>query len=87
MPAPHVILGVHILNRTKEVAAVQSLLTDFGAWITTRLGLHRAESGGASLGGVLVLDMTDEEKCHQLAEKLDALDGVETQRMIFPHKA
>ena len=86
MKAKHVILGIHILNRTKDVGEVQSHLSDYGGWIKTRLGLHRTDGDATSKGGVLLLDMTDQEKCIELAGRLDAIKDVETQTMIFSHE-
>ena len=38
----HIILGVHITDRIKHVSEVQTLFTQFGCYIKTRLGLHEA---------------------------------------------
>ena len=39
----HIILGVHITDRLKEAVEVQKLLTVFGRYIKTRLGLHEVD--------------------------------------------
>ncbi len=82
----HVILGVHITDRIHHVDAVQHLLTEYGCSIRTRLGLHEADKGFCSPNGLLVLEMTDDEKtADQLAAKLNAVEGVEAKKMVFEH--
>jgi hypothetical protein len=82
----HFILGVHITDRLKEAAPVQKLLTEYGAHIKTRLGLHEIEPGGASPHGVVILEVVgDDQVCQSLARRLSAIDGVEVQQMVFTH--
>lgn len=82
----HVILGVHITDRIHHVESVQHLLTEYGCSIRTRLGLHEADKGFCSPNGLLVLEMTDDEKtADTLADKLNAVEGVEVKKMVFGH--
>lgn len=82
----HIILGVHITDRVHHVDPVQHLLTEYGCSIRTRLGLHEADPGFCSPNGLLILEMTDDEKtADELAEKLSAIEGVEVKKMIFDH--
>ncbi len=82
----HFILGVHITDRLKEAVRVQSLLTEYGSHIKTRLGLHEIEPAGASPRGLVLLELVgDEDACRGLAAKLAAIDGVEVQQMLFSH--
>jgi hypothetical protein len=83
----HFILGVHITDRMKEAVRVQELLTEYGAHIKTRLGLHEIEPAGASPQGVIILEVVgDGNVCQGLATKLGAIDGVEVQQMVFRHQ-
>lgn len=82
----HFILGVHITDRLKEAVRVQGLLTEYGAHIKTRLGLHEIEAAGASPRGLVLLELVgDEAVCRDLAGRLGAIEGVEVQQMIFSH--
>lgn len=84
----HFILGVHITDRLREAVRVQQLLTEYGAHIKTRLGLHEIEPEGASPQGVVILELVgDEPVCKSLAGKLGAIEGVEVQQMVFTHPA
>lgn len=86
----HVILGIHITDRIKEAVEVQKSLTLFGGYIKTRLGLHEVEQcNGESVGsknGLVLLEMVGSEaKAHELAAKLNAIEGVEVKTMVFQH--
>ena len=82
----HVILGVHITDRVHHVRSVQEVLTEYGCSIRTRLGLHEAEKGFCSPNGLLILEMTDDlATAQELANKLNAIEGVEVQQMVFSH--
>ena len=81
----HLIFGVHITDRLTEAAEVQSLFTEYGCNIKTRLGLHEVE-GVSSPSGIILLEMYgDEAVCNELADKLNAIEGVEVQKMLFGH--
>lgn len=86
----HIVLGVHITDRLTEAVEVQKLLTAFGGYIKTRLGLHEVEEPfGAPVGsknGLLLLEMAaTQDKAQELVDKLNAIDGVEVKSMIFRH--
>ena len=82
----HIIFGVHISGRVEHIAEVQKALTEHGCNIRTRLGLHDVSENYCSPSGVLVLDMFGNEGlCNELFEKLNAIEGVEAQKMVFDH--
>ena len=79
----HLILGVHLTDRLKEAPAVQSLFTEYGCHIKTRLGLHEV-GDHCSPGGLILLEMYgDETRCLELARKLGRIEGVEVKTMQF----
>jgi len=82
----HIILGVHITGRVQHVPRVQDLFTEYGCSIKTRLGLHEASDNVCSPNGLILLEMAGAETpIFELAHKLEAIEGVEVQRMIFEH--
>ncbi len=82
----HLIFGIHITDRIKEAPDVQKVLTAYGCNIKTRIGLHHVDNNLCSPQGLILLEMFgDEATCHELADKLNALEGVEVQKMIFRH--
>ncbi len=82
----HTIVGVHITDRLKEAVEVQQHLTAHGKQIKTRLGLHELDEH--QLNGLLILEMVPpEEGIEKLIAELNALEGVEAQKMTFTHPA
>lgn len=83
----HLILGVHVQNRVKKVPAMQELFTRYGCSIKTRLGLHHVADGVCSPNGLILLEMYgDQSEVNELIEKLQALDGIDVQKMVFTHE-
>jgi len=86
MKSKHRILGVHITERVLHVPSVQEVLTEYGCWIKTRLGLHEADSAFCSPNGLILLELLDEEKkADELKARLEQIDGIEVQHMLFDH--
>ena len=82
----HFILGVHITDRLKEAVRVQQVLTEYGAHIKTRLGLHELDASNLAPRGLLILELVgDDGVCQALASRLAAIEGVEVQQMVFTH--
>ena len=82
----HVIVGIHVSNRVANAPRIQELLTEYGCEISTRLGLHGASDGSCSPRGVIILElMGDPARGRELCAKLEAIDGLDVQRMVFPH--
>ncbi len=82
----HIILGVHITDRLKEAASVQKVLTEYGAHIKTRLGLHEVQPGTPSPQGIVILELVgDTQGCDALAARLSAIEGIEVKKMVFTH--
>jgi hypothetical protein len=81
----HFIIGVHVRERTEHIPSVQQILTEFGCYIRTRIGLHQTHEGVCSPNGLILLDVVcNDGACRQLVEKLSAVPGVEVRTMEFP---
>jgi ribose 5-phosphate isomerase len=82
----HIILGVHVTDRVHHVRLVQDTLTEYGCSIRTRLGLHEADKGFCSPNGLIILEISDDiATAEELANKLNSIEGVEVQKMVFSH--
>ena len=82
----HVILGVHITDRVKHAGQAQQLFTEYGCSIKTRIGLHEASESQCSPNGLILLEMVGgEANAAELAGKLNGLEGIEVQKMVFSH--
>jgi len=82
----HVILGIHITDRLVHVSSVQTVLTEFGGNIKTRLGLHELDTDYSSPNGLLLLEFVGEDsQCDAIMDRLSKVEGVEVKKMVFDH--
>lgn len=82
----HIVLGVHITDRVKHAQQVQDLFTEYGCSIKTRIGLHSVSQSFCSPNGLVLLELAGDEKpVFELLAKLEAVEGVDVQKMIFEH--
>ena len=79
-----IIMGVQVTNRVKNVQTVQKILTDYGCFIKTRLGLHDVDATMCSPSGLLLLETYgDEAKIAEMESLLKGVEGLELQKMVF----
>lgn len=82
----HFICGIHITDRLQHAVQVQEVLTEYGGFIKTRLGLHDIGDEFNSPNGLLLIEFIDDEsKFAEFTGKMDGIVGVEVQQMIFDH--
>lgn len=76
------IIGV-LAERTHDtIVAVQKLLTAYGCYIRTRLGVNEIFFGERA--GLIILELTGDQKQRDLLEKdLSALKQVHVRKMVF----
>lgn len=86
MQPRHLIYGIHLNDRVKEAPDIQKVLTEFGCYIKTRIGLHHVDENACSPRGLILLEMFgDESECGKLKKRLSAMEGVEVKEMVFDH--
>jgi len=82
-----IILGIKVDSRNEDAPSVQKLLTEYGCFIKTRLGLHNASDDRTmcSEDGLILLEfiMNADKEAKELEEKLEKLGGVHVRKMIF----
>lgn len=82
-----IIMGIEVENRIDTATKVQALLTDFGCFIKTRIGLHEASDEGdlCSQKGLIILEFikNTQEKAKELEESIKELKGVVVKIMEF----
>ena len=82
----HYIVGVHITDRVKHVPQVQAVLTNFGCYINTRIGLHEASDAMCSPYGLLIVELLgDNGKLEEFSNSLLGIEGVDVKSMVFSH--
>ena len=78
-----IILGVKTEDRTENSLKIQKILTEYGCFIRTRLGLHGIEEKICPQYGLIMLEIPLKEKAIVIEEKLLDIGGTEIQRMEF----
>ncbi len=82
----HYIIGIHITNRVKNVPSVQNVLTEFGCFIKSRLGLHEITDSTCSPNGLIIVELLGGHgKEEEFVRALKAIEGVDVQKMVFTH--
>ena len=78
-----IILGVKTENRFESSECIQRVLTDFGCFVKTRLGLHDIKQGTCPKYALMLLEIPEKEKAILIEKKLLDISGIEIQRMEF----
>jgi hypothetical protein len=78
-----VVLGISIDLRSEAAPEVQSLLTEYGCYIKTRLGMHQKADLSCTEKGLILLEMIDDSEANadELKVKLEALKGIVVKEM------
>lgn len=82
----HLIVGIHVTNRTQNAKDIQNTLTEFGCNIKTRLGLHEVDENHCATSGIILVELTGKkEDTDKLISKLNSINGIDIQQMEFSH--
>jgi hypothetical protein len=74
------VLLVLVSLRKESAVKVQQILTEWGCFIKTRLGLHEGVLDDCTESGLIFLELLgDESKNQELTRKLDLLKGVDAK--------
>jgi len=77
------ILGIKINNRNDNATKVQNILTKFGCYINTRLGLHSQEKDYCSQLGLVLIEITNNKKAEEIETELSTINDIALQKMVF----
>lgn len=83
-----IIMGIQVQRRNNVIIPdVQPLLTEYGCYIKTRIGLHDAseDQRTCSEEGLLLLELVKdaEDTAEELSQRLNEIGGVTVQTMKF----
>jgi len=68
----------------EKIPDVQTILTEYGCNIKTRLGLHEVTESHCSTVGLLILETYgDEADILQMESKLRNIKGLTVEKMVF----
>jgi hypothetical protein len=80
------IMGLLLTDRVTEANKVQSVLTQYGCSIKTRLGMHEVSEDFCDKKGFVLLELIGEKKEWDALEKeLLSIDGVQVKTMFFEY--
>lgn len=78
------ILGIKLFERANTAAELQKILSDYGCFIKTRIGLHSVSDGVCSTNGIILIEFIgNDEKLNEFEKSLLTLNHVELQKMTF----
>lgn len=80
-----VIMGIQVKERMQDAPKLQSILSQYGCSINTRLGLHMATLDSCSPSGLIILEFVEgaDEEIAKAEKELNALGGIVIKKMIF----
>lgn len=81
-----IILGIMLKQRAETSPKFQDIISDYGCYISTRIGLHNAEENNCSPNGIILLETINDsdDKAQELEDKLKSdIDGIVVQKMMF----
>lgn len=74
------VLLILVSGRSESIPKVQQILTGWGCFIKTRLGLHQDTLNHCSENGLIFLELVGgKEKHDELERKLNLLSGVQAK--------
>ena len=77
------IIGIKLNNRKETSHQLQEILSDFGCFIKTRLGLHSTNNGFCRENGIILLEVINAQIVPTLQKALCSIEGIELQQMVF----
>lgn len=82
----HIIVAIHVTNRVKQASLAQAVLTKYGRFIKTRIGLHEATGKTADPNGVILLELVGAQRHgSSIMAALNAIPGIEARIIVFDH--
>lgn len=82
----HYVVGIHVTDRVMHIPSVQNVLTEFGCFIKTRIGLHETSDFSCSPNGLIIIElMGDNGKLEEFTSALSRIGGIDVKQMVFTH--
>lgn len=78
-----VILGVKTANRVETAEKIQNILTKYGCYIKTRLGIHNILGNICPRDALILLEIPQKEYAIVIENELLNVSEIEIQRMEF----
>lgn len=77
------ILGIKISNKQESAKNVQNVLSEYCCNIKTRLGINNYDEKTCSNEGLILIDIPDTEKAHDIEKALSNIENITVKKMEF----
>ncbi len=79
------IMGIQLQQRHETAKEVQEILTQYGCFIKTRLGVHQASEDACSEQGLIILEFINhaDKEVGEMEKALSAISSVIVKKMEF----
>lgn len=78
------ILGIKLYERVSTAPDFQTILSQYGCSIKTRIGLHSVSDGVCATNGIVLIEFIgNDETLASFEEELKSLGNIEIQKMTF----
>ena len=78
------ILGIKLFERVTTATDFQKILSEYGCFIKTRIGLHSVSDGICAPNGIILIEFIgNDEKLTEFEKSLNTLGKIEIQKMTF----
>ena len=78
------ILGIKLFERVTTAADFQKILSEYGCFIKTRIGLHSVSHGICAQNGIVLIEFIgNDETLAEFEKALNSLGKIEIQKMTF----
>ncbi len=80
-----IIMGIQLQKRHQSAAHFQDILTEYGCYINTRLGVHNASADSCSEKGLIILEFIEDadQQANELEKKLSSIENIVVKKMEF----
>ncbi len=80
-----IIMGISLPQRVETAQTVQGILTEYGCYIQTRLGVHQASQDACSPNGLIILELIDgaDKQAKEMEEKISVISDAVIKKMKF----
>jgi hypothetical protein len=80
-----IIMGIQLQKRHQSATHFQDILTEYGCYINTRLGVHHAAEDSCSEKGLILLEFIDnaDKQAAEFEKKISSIENVVVRKMEF----
>ena len=77
------IIGIKLEDRLENAIEFQKIISKYGCYVNTRIGLHQISDSICSSWGIILLEINDNKIVSSIENELLKINKIEIQHMIF----